>query len=367
MQFTYKWARLPADQDLKGATNAAASRLYDKLTNAGIHGPRMDNYYRKRFYEVHLHRLASKLRNCAYHVMWAVASSQRPLSEMSLIDHGGGFGFIGLLARELGVGRVIYNDIDPTFLAAAQGIAEEVNAEAHQYILGDTDVLVETLAGNAIDALVSFDVLEHIYDLDDFLARLCSTPCCPRVLFMSSGANMFSPRYLGYVFPIQRERELLNRCKRVAIIRHYAPTLTEGQIVLLCRRTRLLVRREIECVVERYLQNSTVELPQKTGANAYDPFRSNTVDPETGWWAEHLVNPFYLSGQLRRYGFTAKIKPGFYGGKGAFLNPVIRSAGAAMALPIAPFYTVSALRYRSTRPLPGKETSPQTSRVQPAN
>ena len=135
-------------------------------------------------------------------------------------------------------------------------------------------------------------------------------------------------------------------------------SLTEEQIVLLCRKTRMLVRSEIEGVTKRYLANGKVELPQKTGANAYDPFGSNTVDPETGWWAEHLLNPYYLTSQLRRYGFTTKIKPGFYGDKGAFLNPIIKIAGAPMALPIAAFYTVSALRNGPARELPGKEMSP---------
>jgi len=359
MQFIYRCAYLPANsKDLVIATNAGAARVYEKLTSAGVYGPRMDEYYRKRFYELHLNGLASKLRNCAYHVIWAVAGSQRPLNEVSLIDHGGGLGLIGLLAKELGVGRVIYNDIDPKFLEAAQGIARTANAEADQYIVGDADDLVETLGDNDIDALVSYDVLEHIYDIDDFFAKLCSAPCCPKVLFMSSGANMFNPRYVRQVIRIQRGRELLNCCTRIAIIRDCAPTLREEQIVLLCKKTRMLVRNEIECMVERYLENNKVGLPQKTGANAYDPFRTNTVDPETGWWAEHLLNPFYLSSQLRKYGFTAKIKPGFYGGRGAFLNPVIRFAGGAMALPIAAFYTVSAIRNGSTRALSGEEISP---------
>lgn len=343
MNFIYKYTCLKVNKDLKNATNAAASRVHERLTSAGVHGPRMDEHYRKQYYEPHLKGLVSKLRNCAYHVMWAMAGSQRPLSDMRLIDHGGGLGLIGLLAKELGVGRVIYNDIDPRFLEAAQGIATMANAEADQYILGEVNELVEELAGDAIDALVSYDVLEHIYDLDDFFATLLRAPCCPRILFMSSGANMFSPRYLLNVIPKQRGWELLNCCKRIAMIRDCAPDLREEEIVLLCNKTRMLVRSEIECVVKRYLGNKKLELPKKTGANAYDPFRSNTVDPETGWWNEHLLSPFYLTSQLRKYGFTAKTKFGFYGGRGAFLNPVIRIAGA-MALPIAAFYTVSAAR-----------------------
>lgn len=293
--------------------------------------------------------LVAKLRNCTYHIIWTLASSQRPLSEMSVIDHGGGLGLISLLAKEVGVGRVIYNDIDRKFLEAVQGIAMAADTVSDQYIAGDVDSLVETLGNDDVDALVSYDVLEHIYDLDDFFAKLCSAPCCPKILFMSSGANMFSPWCVRNLIPIQRGRELLNSCSRIGIIRDCAPTLREDETVLLCRKTRMLVRREIESVTKRYLENQKVELPQKTGANAYDPFRSNTVDPDTGWWAEHLVNPFYLTRQLRKYGFAAKIMPGFHSGRFTFLNPVIRIARGAMTLPIAKFYTVNAIRDSSGR------------------
>ncbi len=349
MQGLYRHAQYPANnKDLISKTNAAALSVYEKLTSAGVDGPPMDKYYRKRYYVRHLDGLRSKLRNCAHHVMWAIAISQKKSSEVALVDHGGGLGLISLLAKEMGVGRVIYNDIDVKFAEAAQGIANMAGVPADQYVVGDVDSFVETLGDDDIDTLVSYDVLEHIYDLDNFFATLCNSPCCPRTLFMSSGANMFNARWVHGAISLQRRQELLYRCSRIAIIRGCAPDLQDDQIVLLCKKTRMLVRSEIESVTKRYLENGKVELPNKIGANAYDPFRTNTVDPETGWWVEHILNPFYVSSQLRKYGFTANTKPGYYGGKGAFLNPVIRIAGLA-AMPIAPFYTVTAVRKVSTR------------------
>jgi len=348
MQFIYRYAHLPAKRkELVIEANAAAARVHDRLISAGVPGPQMDEYYRARFYKRDLQNLVGKLRNCTYHVVWAVADSHKAVNDVSLVDHGGGLGLIGLLAKEMGVGRVIYNDIDPKFVQAAQGIARMAGAEADQYIVGDVDCLVETLGDDEIDVLVSYDVLEHIYDLDEFFATLCSARCCPRVLCMSSGANMFNPRYLHHVIPIQRGRELLNCCKRIAIIRDCISDLTEEELVLLCRKTRLLVRSEIQSVTKRYLDDKKMVLPQKMGANAYDPFRSNTVDPETGWWAEHLLNPFYLAEQLRKYGFTAMIRPGPQDGRSAILNPLIRIAGATVSLFFAGFYTVSAVRAHS--------------------
>lgn len=349
LQFIYRWGCAPAEKELAAATNAAASRVHEKLTRSGIHGPRMDEHYRKSYYEPAMRTLTSKLQNCAHHVMGALAHSRSAPSRLCFIDHGGGLGLIGLLAKELGVGRVVYNDIDLKFLEAAQGIARAAGAESDQYIAGDIESLVTALGDDVVDALASYDVLEHIYDLDVFLARLCGAPCRPKTLFMSSGANMFSPRYLRSVFPIQRKLERSYRSRRAAIIRDRAPHLTELQVALLAKATRKLVRREVEAVVDGYLRNGQVAVPRKTGANRYDPYGTNTVDPDSGWWAEHLLNPWHLTRHLMRHGYTARIRAGYFGRKGAFLNPVISAVGAPLALPVAAFYTVQASLSASSR------------------
>lgn len=324
----------------------AAHRIYEKLTEAGPSVPVMDEYYRTRYYSFHLGHLASKLKNCAYHVLWSVAGLPKPIEHITLIDHGAGLGFIGLLAKEAGVGRVIYNDIDPKFLEAAVSIAAVARAESDLYVLGDVNALMAQLKKEKIsaDVLVSYDVLEHIYDLDGFFVRLCAPELGLQAIMASSGANMFSPQYLKSVFPVQAEREAQNYKKRVARIRECAPGLSEKEIQLLGKKTRLLLYREVDDVIHQYLEKKVVLVPKKTGANSHDLFRSNTVDPETGWWAEHLVNPYYLVRLLRRQGFRAKIRAGFYGGRGAFLNPLIRTIRAPLALPIAAYYTLYAIR-----------------------
>jgi 2-polyprenyl-3-methyl-5-hydroxy-6-metoxy-1,4-benzoquinol methylase len=342
MAFVYKWARLSADRDLVTATEAATARIHQRLSTAGVDAPLMDAHYREEYYKPHMAVAAAKLRTCAYHVLSAVAATGRPSGEVALVDHGGGFGWIALVAKELGVGQVVYNDIDPLFLEAAQNIGAVAGAVADQYVLGDVEPLVEALGDRPVDAVVSYDVIEHIYDLDAFFEKLCSGSCRPRMMFMSSGANMFNPRYLRYVFPIQRTHEKLWAEKRAALITNLAPDLDEKQIAQLAKATRMMIAAEIEAVVHSYVDGQGIVLPKKTGANRYDPYRRNTLDPETGWWAEHLVSPFYFRRCLRRYGYRTKILSGFYANRGDFLNPVLRSFGRTLPLPIAPFYTVRA-------------------------
>ena len=354
MDFCYVHAALPTDRDLVGAAAEAAERVHSKLTRAGIDGPAMDDYYRKRYYSNFLKAPTSKLRNAAYHVMWAVAQCGKPLEEISLLDHGSGLGIIGLVAKERGVGRVIFNDIDPRFLDAARGLGAMIGAEGDQYILGDVDELVRGLGSEPVDAAVSYDVLEHIYDLDAFFETLCAAPGRPRNLFMSSGANMFSLYFVWTVLPIQRRREAIYAARRIGIIRECAPELPDRDTLMLCKKTRMLRKDEIEAVVERYLEDKAVELPPKCGANAYDPYRSNTVDPDTGWWAEHFFNPFYLRGKLARYGYDVCIRPGYYGGKGGAINGVIRRLGGRLGLPLANFYTVAARQQAAEESAPAR-------------
>jgi 2-polyprenyl-3-methyl-5-hydroxy-6-metoxy-1,4-benzoquinol methylase len=369
----YKFASLPrGSKSLAGEVESAAQRLYRKLKaeplsvfkrNRGIYG---------RFIGEHFCTLETKLRNCVYHVVWGVACASKPKEEVVLVDHGGGLGLIGLVAKELGVGTVIYNDLDQEFCHAAEDIAGIIGLKMDRYIHGDVDALIRGLEGPARtvpDVLVSYDVLEHIYDLDGFFARLAVSACCPQAFFMSSGANMLSPRYVLQVRRIQADREVLNLAKRVGIIRQCAGglteaevagapyrlshiatlqcagELTEAEVVVLAKGTRLLVRAEIEAVVKGYLQSKTLHVPRKAGINGQDPFRSNTVDPESGWWAEHLVNPYSIARCLRNQGFSAKVMPGFYGRRGAILNPVIRALGAPLALPLAAFYSIRAAKH----------------------
>lgn len=345
-KFFYKWAPNPLDEHLVTATLSAAEFLFDKLIASGADGPVMDAYYRERYYAKHLNHLAGKLQCCAYHVMWALSDTHKKLEETTLIDHGCGLGLVGLVAKKMGVGRVICNDIDSKFLAAAKGIGQLVRAEADEYIQGDLGALIEALGQTKTDALVSYDVLEHIYDLDDFLNTLCTASCCPEKFFMSSGANMFSPIYVRNVLPIQRRCEAENFDKRVEIIRECSASLSEDQVKQIARKTRICIREEIEETVKHFELSRQIVLPKKTGVNAYDPYGSNTVDPNTGWWAEHLFNPLCLTQKLKDFGFSARVKGGYYGGRGSFLNPLIRYSGGMFSLPIAQYYTVEGFRKR---------------------
>ena len=39
---------------------------------------------------------------------------QTPISDVTLIDYGGGTGFLSILAKSIGIGQVIYIDLNPS-------------------------------------------------------------------------------------------------------------------------------------------------------------------------------------------------------------------------------------------------------------
>jgi len=348
MNFIYKNAKYPANQSLLKKLNSSAQQIYDTLKAAGPAAPTMDEFYRDRYYKTDLDLIKGKLTNCVYHIIWAMEKIHKPLEEITMIEHGGGLGMIGMVAKKAGIGQVIYNDIDQKFLDAARGIARIADALSDHYLVGDIGPFIEQMDEFRpnVDMLISYDVLEHIYDLDAFFETLCSSKYCPNVILSSSGANMFSPEYVMTVRPIQAREERKNKQKRMVLIKNVAPELTEDEIIKLGNKTRLLVNSEITALVNYYKKDKLIRFPLKSGANAYDPYNTNTVDPDNGWWAEHLVNPFYLSRYLKKYGYNSRIMAGFHNGerRSILLNPIIKILGERLSLPFAGYYTVYAYK-----------------------
>ena len=113
------------------------------------------------------------------------------------------------------------------------------------------------------------------------------------------------------------------------------------ELDLLARRTRGLRQLDIIERVEHYVRSG--ELPKELA------HPTNTCDPFTGNWDEHLMDPFELLVRLARHGFTGKVLPGYYPrygrwSKHAFtgaLNVLIAQTGT-WSLRLAPHYILYA-------------------------
>ena len=359
MKFFYNLADLPKERMLLSNIEKAADSLNDKLDNLD---PNMLDIsdYNKRYLKKHLSNIRSSLKKYAYILSWSLADTKVALNKFVFVDHGGGTGILSLLAKELGIGTVIYNDIYDVSCRDAKVTGQATGIESDYYIGGDIDTLINFLQMNSIscNAIASYDVIEHIYDIDEFLRKMSSLSDTALNVVMASGANPHNPLVRRKIVKQHLKAEFENRVKeqghkerdssaayfelRKQIILNYDQSLSNAEAERLTKATRGLIEHEIGKCVEEY---------RRTGKIFRQPNHpTNTCDPYTGNWAEQLMDINHLKRILLKKGFNVDIKPGYYAGSSRgyfqrsaapvlnFLIALFKSRG----LILSPFYTIYA-------------------------
>ena len=128
-----------------------------------------------------------------------------------MVELGGGTGLQTLLAIESGVGHVTYSDIYDVSSRDVTEVARAVGLEIPAIICADTEDLVAELNADpsGVDVIVSYDVLEHIYDVPSHLQVMSLLRYPPLNLTNASGANDYNTRYARQVQRIQVSAEKL--------------------------------------------------------------------------------------------------------------------------------------------------------------
>jgi 2-polyprenyl-3-methyl-5-hydroxy-6-metoxy-1,4-benzoquinol methylase len=324
MKYFFDHARLPADRPLLQGVNAAADRLARKVEALRVQDSGLSDYCCRVLLEKR-RVLTAYLQIYTYILSWALHRQARPYSDLKILEYGGGIGLMSMLARELGVGTVVYNDIYEVSCADAKHLADLLGLRADHYICGDIEDVIGYLQTSALDldGIVSFDVIEHIYDIDAFLTRLASLRGRELKIAMASGANMYSRGYARRIMAFHRACELEGRKAtfgfydrdalrpyveiRREIIGRVHSELSATELDILAARTRGLRQDDIARAVESYVRDGTLpdELPHPT----------NTCDPYTGNWQEHLMEPSALVHVLCRAGFRADWFSGYFSGR----------------------------------------------------
>jgi 2-polyprenyl-3-methyl-5-hydroxy-6-metoxy-1,4-benzoquinol methylase len=345
-------------KQLQSQIASAQIRLYDKFINLDIKSLNISEY-NKRYLGGKIAILKNELQLCGRLLYLSLNDSHISPEHFVLVDYGGGSGLISFLAAEMGIGTVIYNDIYDVSCMDVRHLSNTLGLTLDHIVCGDVDELASYLHKNSIsiNAITSYDVLEHIYDVESHFRNLsCLSDSTFRIIY-ASGANIANPRYVRHVKKKQIEAEYKNREKkwghkerdslrafldvRKNMISEYAPDLNFEIVEQLARSTRGLIQRDIEkCVDEFRLQGSiTYHIDHPT----------NTCDPYTGNWCEHLMDFEWLEQILKNEGFSVQIVPGRYNTYEPFLkksvkvffNAVIQLFGRWVMF-IAPYYVVYA-------------------------
>ena len=174
-RYFYANSRLPNDVALTHQINSAADRLYKKLIGLNLKELGISEY-NQRYLGGKLANLIGTLQLYTYLLGLSLEGNKLPLEKFVFIDYGGGSGVFSLLAKELGIGRVIYNDIYDVSCDDAKKVAQATAIDVDGFVCGDLEELIFYIDNNslAVNAISSHDVIEHIYDVEDHLRKLCS-------------------------------------------------------------------------------------------------------------------------------------------------------------------------------------------------
>ncbi|MBN2144894.1 MAG: methyltransferase domain-containing protein [Candidatus Aureabacteria bacterium] len=345
-------------EQLLDSIAAAQTRLYDKLAHLDVTSLNISEY-NQRYLGNRIANLKGVLQ--LYGRLLSFCLNKVPVhpENFVLVDYGGGSGLISLLAAESGIRTVIYNDIYDVSCRDVRLLSHELGLKLDHIVCGDLDELISYLHKNSIsvDAITSYDVLEHIYDVEYHFHKLTTLSDRPLRVVYASGANIANLRYVFAVKKKQIEAEYKNREKkwgykqcdslqaffdvRKKIISSYAPDMSLETVEHLAGLTRGLVQKDIEKCVDEF------RLEGKISYHMDHP--TNTCDPTTGNWCEHLLDFEWLKRILEREGFSVKIIPGPFNSDGfilrkgvkIFLNTLMRIFGQCLMF-MAPYYIVYA-------------------------
>lgn len=301
--------------------NDAAANLHRKLSR--VDPAKLDvSDYTARYLGNILKNPIGKLQRYAELLSLCLENATLPIHRLGFVDYGGGTGMLALLAKELGIGSVIYNDIYDVSCRDAKILADAIGIPSDAYVCGDINDLISYVNKNnfEIQIVCSYDVIEHIYCLDDYIKSLKNISEKSFVVVFASSANGNNPVIRRRLQRIHRNREYKDLARtwghkerdslkgylniRRTIIRDHAPFLGDAMIDELAKKTRGLKKQDIITVINEY------QLKSKIIYNPDHP--SNTCDPYTGNWAERILEKSSLEIIFNKNKFRVNFIGGYW-------------------------------------------------------
>jgi 2-polyprenyl-3-methyl-5-hydroxy-6-metoxy-1,4-benzoquinol methylase len=337
MRYIYNQKSLPPiDSGRRRSLDESAGRLVKKIEAVSAQQLPLSAYGRETLEDFRT-KAAETIKKYVHTLAWLLYP-ELPGGHQSFVDYGGGHGLLSCLAREAGFPRVIYNDIFDQCCKDARMLAQHLGCAADEYICGNIHTVHESLKTSRPGscALASINVIEHIYDMDDFIKIAASLSSGPMTMVLSTSANPLNPIVRRRHFRQHREWEFedgphegsypMDTVKaflsvRREIVRQCAPQLSGAEVEQLAAATRGMRKDDIESCVRQF---------EKTKVMPAGPDHpTNTCDPLTGSWQERLLDIRAVSQTLEASGFAVKVLGGYYGGMSS--NSTGRAAKKAAA------------------------------------
>ncbi len=334
---------------------SAIQRLHTKFNNLNVENLAISEYtrvYLKKYidnYSFYMTLYADLLSK-------SVKKIHKPITQSVFVDYGGGCGILTYLAKELGFKQVIYNDIYIKSVNDTKVISRALGIVIDDFICGDVDVFVDKINSKKIhpDLICSFDVLEHIYNLDLWFNKISKIENDFSLYFLTSAnpRNQFIVNRLKKI-QLKAEYKGLNKAKgwkksdlntsfleaRKNIIKDLFTQLEKSEIDDLSRKTRGLRKEDIEKQVSNYILTGVLDYQIN--------HPTNTCDPYTGNWTENLLDLNKLKMVISKHNLKVEITNSFYSYSNNkilnipkyLLNLMIRLLGSKNLL-FSPTYTL---------------------------
>jgi hypothetical protein len=195
-----------------------------------------------------------------------------------------------------------------------------------------------------------------VYDVKANFATFSLLNHQPDVIVYGSGANIRNPFYTRAMKKVQILVETFGRDKsyghktsdslksylglRKDIILKCAPSLSDAEVDNLARRSRGLIKHDLEKFVDEYLI---------TGHFKYQiDHPTNTCDPMTGNWCEQLLDFDWMMTTAQSLGFDARISKGRYSpdlltkrNLARWIFNILNTATGRFGFAFSPFYILT--------------------------
>lgn len=315
--------------------NLAAEETLEKLSSLDLDEVGISKY-NQRYLDGIINNPRNSFTKRLHPIALAWERIDKPIDEITYVDYGGGHGAAAYLAKEAGFGDVVYNDIYDVSCEDVDAIGGAIGARPDHIVEGDLPDLISYVDSHDlnVDVLTSYDVIEHIYDINEYVDNLPGLTNNKLSVGMSTGVNPLNPYIRKNQMAKQREAEHRNYetregCKerdttaafyniRKEIIRDASNGLSDKEVDILAHRTRGMIESDIKDAVAEYEDN---------GRFPPEPRHpTNTCDPYTGNWAEHLMHPDYIRRAMETVGYEAEVRPDWWCGS----TPLRRVAGEVL-------------------------------------